>query len=151
MVDLTLDPKTSVQNVTTLGSGAIVAIAEPACVVDLALNLTRFYRNESCGKCVPCRTGSQKIVDIIYGVTQGSGGARDLNEIERLSETMMMASICGLGQVVHRPIESVLRHFREEVEAHIKHRRCPSGVCFNDRKVAAAVAAAEAGGGNGRA
>jgi NADH:ubiquinone oxidoreductase subunit F (NADH-binding) len=152
MVDLTMDPKTSVQNVTTLGSGAIVAIAEPACVVDLALNLTRFYRNESCGKCVPCRTGSQKIVDIIYGVTQGSGGATDLNEIERLSETMMMASICGLGQVVHRPIESVLRHFREEVEAHIKHRRCPSGVCFNDRKVAAAVAAAEAGGnGNVRA
>jgi hypothetical protein len=103
---------------------------------------------------VPCRTGSQKIVDIIYGVTQGSGGAGDLNEIERLSETMMMASICGLGQVVHRPIESVLRHFREEVEAHIKHRRCPSGVCFNDRKVAAAVAASEAaagGGGNGRA
>jgi hypothetical protein len=49
---------------------------------------------------------------------------------------MMMASICGLGQVVHRPIESVLRHFREELEMHLKHRRCPSGVCFHDRKVA---------------
>jgi NADH:ubiquinone oxidoreductase subunit F (NADH-binding) len=146
MVNLTLDPKTSVQNVTTLGSGAIVAIAEPTCVVDLALNLTRFYRNESCGKCVPCRIGSQKIVDIIYGVTQGTGGASDLNEIERLSEAMMMASICGLGQVVHRPIESVMRHFRDELEMHLKHRRCPTGVCFNDRKVAAASTA----GGNGR-
>ena len=160
MVDLAIDPKSAVQNVTTLGSGAIVAIAEPTCVVDAALNLTRFYRNESCGKCVPCRVGSQKIVDIIYGVTQGSGGANDLNEIERLSETMMMTSICGLGQVVHRPIESVLRHFREEVEAHLRDRKCPSGVCFNDRKVAAALAAAggagigsagTSGNGNGRA
>ena len=100
---------------------------------------------------MPCRVGSQKIVDIIYGVTQGSGGANDLNEIERLSETMMMTSICGLGQVVHRPIESVLRHFREELEAHLKHRRCPSGVCFNDKKVTAAVAASSNGSGNGRA
>ena len=117
MINLTLDPKTNVQNVTTLGSGAIVAIAEPACVVDLALNLTRFYRNESCGKCVPCRTGSQKIVDIIYGVTQGSGGAGDLNEIERLSEAMMMASICGLGQVAVSPALSLLRGFEKTVPA----------------------------------
>jgi NADH:ubiquinone oxidoreductase subunit F (NADH-binding)/NADH:ubiquinone oxidoreductase subunit E len=114
----------------TVGSAAIVIVAEGTCMVDLALNFTRFYRNESCGKCVPCRLGSQKMVDIIAGITHGTAGPQDLAEIQRLGETMTLTSICGLGMVVHKPIESVMKHWPEEVQAHLKDKECPSGVCF---------------------
>jgi NADH:ubiquinone oxidoreductase subunit F (NADH-binding)/NADH:ubiquinone oxidoreductase subunit E len=115
----------------TAGSAAIVIIAEGTCLVDAALNYTRFYRNESCGKCVPCRVGSQKIVDIIAGVAQGTARENDLAEIDRLADTLMMTSICGLGQVVPSPIKSVMKYFFEEVEDHRIRRTCPSGICFS--------------------
>jgi NADH:ubiquinone oxidoreductase subunit F (NADH-binding) len=88
-------------------------------MVELALNATRFYRNESCGKCVPCRVGSQKMVDIIYKISQGKGPKADLEDIKQLSDTLVMTSICGLGQVVPAPIESVLKYFKNEIDAKI--------------------------------
>lgn len=115
----------------TAGSAAIVIIAEGTCLVDAALNYTRFYRNESCGKCVPCRVGSQKIVDIIAGVAGGTARPNDLAEIDRLADTLMMTSICGLGQVVPMPMKTVMKHFPQEVEDHRVHRTCPSGICFS--------------------
>jgi formate dehydrogenase beta subunit len=115
----------------TAGSAAIVIIAEGTCLVDAALNYTRFYRNESCGKCVPCRVGSQKIVDIIAGVAGGTARDNDIAEIERLADTLMMTSICGLGQVVPMPFQTVLKHFPEEVEDHRVRKTCPSGICFS--------------------
>ena len=116
----------------TAGSAAIVIIAEGTCLVDAALNYTRFYRNESCGKCVPCRVGSQKIVDIIAGVAQGTARDNDLAEIDRLADTLMMTSICGLGQVVPTPIKTVMKHFPQEVEDHLVRKTCPSGICFSN-------------------
>jgi len=89
-------------------------------MVDLALNFTKFYRNESCGKCVPCRTGSQKMVDIIAGVLAGTARKADLEVIQELSYTLDMTSICGLGQVVSSPFKSVLKHFRSEVDAYLQ-------------------------------
>lgn len=106
---------------TTVGSAAIMIIADGTDMVDLALNLTKFYRNESCGKCVPCRVGSQKMVDIIAGILAGTARDVDLDEIERLGETLTLTSICGLGQVVHNPIAAVLKNWRNEVEQYI-HR-----------------------------
>jgi NADH:ubiquinone oxidoreductase subunit F (NADH-binding) len=114
----------------SVGSAAIVAIAEDRCLVDAALNFTRFYRNESCGKCVPCRVGSQKVVDIIAGIGQGTARPQDIAEIDRLSMTLDLTSICGLGQVVSSPIQSVLKHFRSEVDEHLVKKNCPAGVCF---------------------
>jgi NADH:ubiquinone oxidoreductase subunit F (NADH-binding)/NADH:ubiquinone oxidoreductase subunit E len=114
----------------SVGSAAIVALADDRCLVDAALNFTRFYRNESCGKCVPCRVGSQKIVDIIAGIAQGTARAQDIAEIDRLSLTLDLTSICGLGQVVPSPIQSVLKHFRSEVDDHVNNKKCPSGICF---------------------
>jgi NADH:ubiquinone oxidoreductase subunit F (NADH-binding) len=105
-----------------LGSGAIVAIEEGTDMVDLALNATRFFRNESCGKCVPCRVGSQKMVDTIYNIMEGKGTAEDIANIDQLSDTLLMASICGLGQVVPAPILSTLEFFRDEVEAKMKKK-----------------------------
>jgi NADH:ubiquinone oxidoreductase subunit F (NADH-binding) len=121
----------------SVGSAAVIILADDRCVVDCALNFTRFYRNESCGKCVPCRVGSQKIVDIIAGIAQGTARSKDIAEIDRLSLTLDLTSICGLGQVVPSPIQSVLKHFREEVDQHVLHRNCPAGVCFRKTPVAA--------------
>lgn len=129
-LDLKMDWSTVVDPVgRILGSGAVVAVAEGRCMLDLALNFTRFYRNESCGKCVPCRVGSQKMVDLIYGLTQGTATEDDLAALPRLADTMVMTSICGLGQVVPSPIKSLLAFFKDEVEAHTKEKRCPAGVC----------------------
>jgi NADH:ubiquinone oxidoreductase subunit F (NADH-binding)/NADH:ubiquinone oxidoreductase subunit E len=114
----------------SVGSAAIIILADDRCLVDAALNFTRFYRNESCGKCVPCRVGSQKIVDIIAGISQGTASDRDIAEIDRLSLTLDLTSICGLGQVVPSPIQSVLKYFRPEVEEHLLKKKCPAGVCF---------------------
>ena len=114
----------------SVGSAAIVVLGEGTCLVDAALNFTRFYRNESCGKCVPCRVGSQKMVDIIAGIAQGTASDHDIAEIDRLADTLDLTSICGLGQVVPSPIRSVLKYFKSEVDDHLLRKRCPAGVCF---------------------
>jgi NADH:ubiquinone oxidoreductase subunit F (NADH-binding) len=99
-------------------------------MLDMALNATRFYRNESCGKCVPCRIGSQKLVEMLKGWTEGRSSSGDLQLLDDLSAAMRLASICGLGQVVPVPVASVLKYFREVVDDHVVRRRCPGGVCF---------------------
>ena len=112
-----------------LGSGALVVCAEGRCMLDLALNTVRFFRNESCGKCVPCRLGSQKLFDLLMGWTRGQGRDEDVQTVGALSDTLKQTSICGLGQSLPYPILSVLKYFREEVCAHILERECPEGVC----------------------
>ena len=109
-----------------LGSGAIVAIAEGTDMVDLALNATRFFRNESCGKCVPCRVGSQKMVDTIFAVLDGRGTKEDIAIVDQLSDALLMTSICGLGQVVPAPILSTLEFFRNEIDSRIDKTRVMS-------------------------
>jgi NADH:ubiquinone oxidoreductase subunit F (NADH-binding)/NADH:ubiquinone oxidoreductase subunit E len=129
MVDVKLDFKSLAAVNSMLGSGAIVVCAEGRCMLDLALNALKFFRNESCGKCVPCRVGSQKMVDIVTGWTHGKGSASDMTLIDELTDALKLTSICGLGQFAHSPLTSVLRHFREEIDAHILDKRCPEGVC----------------------
>ena len=99
-------------------------------MLDMALNAVRFYRNESCGKCVPCRVGSQKMVEMLTGWTEGRSAESDLKLLDELSSAMKMTSICGLGQVVPVPIASVLKHFPEVVNEHLQQKRCAAGVCF---------------------
>ena len=130
MLDLPLDWAAMTKAGATVGSGAIVACDERACMLDMALNAVRFFRNESCGKCVPCRTGSQKLVDMLTGWTQGIRGAEDDSMYADLAHALRMTSICGLGQVIPTPIASVMKHFPDEVEAHLRDRRCAAGVCF---------------------
>ncbi|HUF23828.1 MAG TPA: NAD(P)H-dependent oxidoreductase subunit E [Vicinamibacterales bacterium] len=130
MLDLPLDWAAMTKVGATVGSGAIVVCDERACMLDMALNAVRFFRNESCGKCVPCRTGSQKLVDMLTAWAQGSRGADDQVLFDELSHALRLTSICGLGQVVPVPIASVLKHFGDEVEAHVRSRVCAAGVCF---------------------
>ena len=98
-------------------------------MLDMALNAVRFYRNESCGKCVPCRVGTVQMTDILAGIAAGRGRREDFDLIDDLSHAMAETSICGLGQLAPAPIRSVIRHFREEIEAHVLRRECPSAVC----------------------
>jgi NADH:ubiquinone oxidoreductase subunit F (NADH-binding)/NADH:ubiquinone oxidoreductase subunit E len=131
MATLPLDWKALADAGSMVGSGAIVVCAEGRCMLDMALNATRFYRNESCGKCVPCRVGSQKMVEMLKGWSTGQSSKDDMKVLKDLSTAMMQASICGLGQIVPAPIESVLKHFPGVVEEHTVHHRCPGGICFN--------------------
>jgi len=96
----------------------------------MAFNAVRFYRNESCGKSVPCRVGSQKLVDLLERWMQGGYRDSDLKTVEELSQAAVMTSICGLGQVLPVPIRSVLKHFRADLDEHFINRHCPAGVCF---------------------
>jgi len=129
MADVRLDFKALADAGSMLGSGALVVCSEDRCMLDMALNATEFYRNESCGKCVPCRVGSSKLVEMLEGWTRGKNAPSDLALLDELADTLRLTSICGLGQVVPAPIASVLKHFREEVDAHLLRRQCPAGVC----------------------
>ncbi len=135
MVDVRLDFKALAEAGSMLGSGAIVVCDDTTCMLDMALTAVRFYRNESCGKCVPCRMGSQKMVELLARWTQGGVSEAqyraDLALLEELSQAMSLTSICGLGQIAPAPVQSVLKHFRAEIDAHVLQGRCPSGICFS--------------------
>lgn len=135
LLDVRLDFKALADAGSMLGSGAIVVCDDTTCMLDMALTAVKFYRNESCGKCVPCRVGSQKVVELLTRWTHGNVSEaayrHDVALIEELSQAMSLTSICGLGQIVPAPILSVLKHFREEIEAHALRGQCPSGICFS--------------------
>jgi formate dehydrogenase beta subunit len=137
MADVRLDFKALADAGSMLGSGALVVCAEDRCMLDMALNATQFYRNESCGKCVPCRVGSQKLVEMLTGWTKGVSAATDVALLDELSDALRLTSICGLGQVVPAPIASVMKHFREEIDSHLLHGTCPAGVCASSGSAAA--------------
>jgi NADH:ubiquinone oxidoreductase subunit F (NADH-binding)/NADH:ubiquinone oxidoreductase subunit E len=129
LLDTPLDFDSLARAGSMLGSGALLALSDEACMLDMALNAVRFFRNESCGKCVPCRVGSAKMVEILTDIAHGRGRAEHLAMIDDLSHALVQTSICGLGQVVPMPIRSVLTHFRDELDAHLLQHRCPARVC----------------------
>jgi formate dehydrogenase beta subunit len=133
MVNLPLDFNAVAAAGSMVGSGAIVVCAEGRCMLDMALNAVRFFRNESCGKCVPCRVGSQKMVSLLTNWTNGKGSSSDKQTLDELTLAMRMASICGLGQIVHAPIASVIKHFPNVIEEHIEQKHCSAGVCFREQ------------------
>jgi NADH:ubiquinone oxidoreductase subunit F (NADH-binding)/NADH:ubiquinone oxidoreductase subunit E len=130
MSNIALDFQSLAQVGSMLGSGAVVALAEGTCMLDVALNVVTFFRNESCGKCVPCRVGSDKIVQILARAARGQAETKEIDLIGELAETMQLTSICGLGQAAPLPITSALKYFGDEIMVHLTQRRCPEGVCF---------------------
>jgi NADH:ubiquinone oxidoreductase subunit F (NADH-binding) len=116
-----------------LGSGGVVVCADNACMLDMALTAVRFYRNESCGKCSPCRIGTQKLVDLLEDWTRGIMVAGDLAMLKDLSQVLRLTSICGLGKFAPAPIESVMQHFPELMREHLEDRVCRAGICFGGR------------------
>ncbi len=112
-----------------LGSGALLICDQDTCVVDLAKVLMNFFRVESCGKCTPCRVGNQRAYTLLSNIANGVGKLQDLEELSSLNDSLVQLSNCGLGQTAGAPLRDVLNHFRAEVEAHIRLKVCPSGVC----------------------
>jgi NADH-quinone oxidoreductase subunit F len=112
-----------------MGSGGMVVIDEDTCMVDMARYFLDFTQKESCGKCTFCRIGTFHLLRTLERITCGEGREGDLEQLEELSVRIKEGSLCGLGKTAPNPILTSLRYFREEYEAHIKEKRCPSGMC----------------------
>ncbi|MBL7161251.1 MAG: NADH-quinone oxidoreductase subunit NuoF [Anaerolineales bacterium] len=113
----------------TMGSGGMIVVDQDTCMVEFARYFLTFASAESCGKCVPCRIGGQRLLEVLTRITNGEGTLEDLDEIEYISEYMSEGSLCALGQLTPGPVIASLRFFREEYEAHIKENFCSAGVC----------------------
>jgi NADH:ubiquinone oxidoreductase subunit F (NADH-binding) len=113
----------------SLGSGALLICDENTCVVDLARVLLNFFKNESCGKCTPCRVGTHRAFDTLTRISEGQGVPGDIEQLLMLCDGLVKMSNCGLGQTAAVPIKDILKHFRAEVDAHINLKVCPAGVC----------------------
>lgn len=121
-----------------MGSGGLVSMDEDNCMVDVAKFFMDFIQRESCGKCIPCREGTRRMLEILQAITHGRGVEKENDALKRFRGVMMLptlakviqnTSLCGLGQTAPNPVLSTLRWFRDEYEAHIYERRCPAGVC----------------------
>ncbi|OGC04292.1 hydrogenase [candidate division WOR-1 bacterium RIFOXYA12_FULL_43_27] len=112
-----------------MGSGGLIVMDEGTCMVDVARYFLEFVQDESCGKCVPCREGTKRMLEIINKITRGEGELSDLDKLEKMGKEIISSSLCGLGQTAPNPVLSALRHFRHEFEDHILFKRCKCGVC----------------------
>jgi NADH-quinone oxidoreductase subunit F len=112
-----------------MGSGGMIVTDENNCMVDIARYFLNFLTGESCGKCVPCREGIYQMLKVLNRICAGDGREGDIKLLEEISEIVKAASLCALGQTAPNPVLSTIRYFRGEYEAHIKDKRCPSGVC----------------------
>ncbi|HDS30638.1 MAG TPA: 4Fe-4S dicluster domain-containing protein, partial [Firmicutes bacterium] len=112
-----------------MGSGGLIVMDEDTCMVDVARYFIRFLKEESCGKCTPCREGLQEMDRVLTGITDGHGAIDDLDYLEELGNWMKNGSLCGLGQTAPNPVLSTINYFRDEYLAHIQDGKCPGGVC----------------------
>ena len=112
-----------------MGSGGLIAMNEDTCMVDTARFFMEFIQDESCGKCVACRLGTKRMLEILERITKGQGEEGDIELLEELSETIQETAICGLGQTAPNPVLSAIQNFREEFEEHIRYKYCRAGVC----------------------
>ena len=112
-----------------MGSGGLVVMNEDTCMVDTARYFMDFICDESCGKCLPCRNGTRRMLEILERITEGRGVPEDLELLEELARTIQQTAMCGLGQTAPNPVLSTLKYFRSEYEAHIYEKHCSAGVC----------------------
>jgi NADH:ubiquinone oxidoreductase subunit F (NADH-binding)/(2Fe-2S) ferredoxin/NAD-dependent dihydropyrimidine dehydrogenase PreA subunit len=127
--DLPIDFEALADAGSMVGSGGMVVMDEGTCMVDVAKYFLTFLQDESCGKCVPCRLGIDRMLEIITDITEGNGRPEQIPLLEELAETVSETSLCALGKSAPNPVLSTLRYFRDEYEAHINQKRCPAGVC----------------------
>jgi NADH:ubiquinone oxidoreductase subunit F (NADH-binding)/NAD-dependent dihydropyrimidine dehydrogenase PreA subunit len=127
--DLPIDFDILAEAGSMVGSGGMVVMDETSCMVDVAKYFLQFLQDESCGKCVPCRLGIDRMLEIITDITEGRGTLAQLDLLEELAETVSETALCGLGKTAPNPVLTTLHYFRSEYEAHIKEKRCYAGVC----------------------
>ena len=128
-LDVPVDYKSLTAAGSIMGSGGMIVMDEDTCMVDIARFFMEFTQDESCGKCVPCRVGTRRILEILTRICDGEGRDGDIELLEMLCEEIKQDSLCGLGQGAPNPVVSTLEHFRDEYEAHIYEKRCPAKTC----------------------
>ena len=128
-----LDVQIDYDNLTAIGSmmgsGGMIVMDEDNCMVDVARFFLEFTVDESCGKCVPCRIGTRRLLEMLNKITEGRGTLEDLDKMEELCYYIQKNALCALGQTAPNPVLSTLKYFRKEYEAHVVEKRCPAGVC----------------------
>ena len=129
LIDLPVDYEKLTEVGSMMGSGGMIVMDETTCMVDVAKYFVKFLTEESCGKCVPCREGLDRMLDILTNISEGTGKAGDIELLEELGGAIKDTSLCALGGSAPNPVLSTIKYFREEYEAHIKEQRCPAGVC----------------------
>ena len=128
-LDLPVDYESLTSAGSMMGSGGMVVMDEDTCMVDIARFFMEFTQAESCGKCVPCRVGTKRILEILTRICDGEGKDGDIEILEELCKDIMSNSLCGLGKGAPNPVVSTLKHFRDEYEAHIYEKKCPAKTC----------------------
>ena len=129
LIDTVIDYKALGATGAIMGSGGMVVMDEGTCMVNMAKFFLDFTAKESCGKCVPCRIGTTRMLEILKRITDGNGKEGDIELLEELCYGIKDGSLCGLGQTAPNPVLTTIRYFRDEYEAHINSKNCPAGEC----------------------
>jgi NADH-quinone oxidoreductase subunit F len=123
-VDTGLDYESMNAVGTFLGSGGVIVIDDQTCIVDALLNITKFYRHESCGKCTPCREGTYWMEEVLERLEHGEGRVSDVDLLADVADNILGKSFCALGDAAAMPVQGALKHFRDEFEYHVAHKKC---------------------------
>jgi NADH:ubiquinone oxidoreductase subunit F (NADH-binding) len=129
LLDVPVDYEKLAEAGSIMGSGGLIVMDEDTCMVDVSRYFLEFLRDESCGKCTPCREGLDVMFKILTDICEGNGQEGDIDMLRELAVAVKDASLCGLGATAPNPVLSTLKYFPEEYEAHIEDKRCPGGVC----------------------
>jgi NADH:ubiquinone oxidoreductase subunit F (NADH-binding)/Pyruvate/2-oxoacid:ferredoxin oxidoreductase delta subunit len=129
LLDLPVDFDRLTEAGSMMGSGGMIVMDEGNCMVDIAKYFVGFLKDESCGKCTPCREGLRQMHEILTDITEGRGKAEHLDLLEYLCWGITETSLCQLGSTAANPVLTTLRYFRDEYRAHIEEKKCPAGVC----------------------
>jgi len=128
-LDLPVDYQKLTEVGSIMGSGGMIVMDQDTCMVDVARYFVDFLKEESCGQCNPCREGLKQMLEILTRICEGHGKEGDIELLEELGPMMQKFSLCGLGTSAPNPVLTTILYFRDEYEAHIKDKKCPSGVC----------------------
>jgi NADH-quinone oxidoreductase subunit F len=129
LLDLPVDYESLTQAGSIMGSGGMIVMDERTCMVDVARYFLNFLQDESCGRCLSCRKGIKKMLEIVTDITEGKAREEDLETLEELAQVVKDVSLCGLGQTAPNPVLSTLRYFKDEYFAHIRDKKCTAGIC----------------------
>lgn len=128
-LDIPVDYESLTSLGSIMGSGGMIVMDEDNCMVDIARFFLDFTVDESCGKCTACRVGTKRMLEILERITSGEGKEGDIESLEELAKNIKDSALCGLGQTAPNPVESTLKYFRDEYEAHVYEKRCPAHHC----------------------
>jgi len=129
LLDTPVDYESLAATGAIVGSGGMVVVDDETCMVDLARFFLDFTQKESCGKCVPCRLGTKRMLETLDRIIAGDGQPGDIELLEELSHYIIDGTLCALGGTAPNPVLTTIKYFREEYEAHVNEKRCPAGKC----------------------